>query len=201
VRAFYGQADLDELAEVVGEVLPAPGPACTQNWEESVLSMRGPACQEGAPGYFFTCHPPSTKQRLLGSTALGRITMLPTSLRRVLIVEDNRDQAESLRLLLQMRGFEVRVAYDGPEGVRAASEWHPDAVLCDIGLPGLDGYGVAAELRRNPATAAALLVAVTGYGSDEDQRRAWEAGFSVHVTKPVAPRGLAPTARRPRMRR
>jgi CheY-like chemotaxis protein len=60
-------------------------------------------------------------------------------------------------------------------------------VLCDIGLPGLDGYGVAAALRRNPATVEALLVAVTGYGSDEGQRRAWEAGFSVHATKPVAP--------------
>jgi CheY-like chemotaxis protein len=105
----------------------------------------------------------------------------------VLIVEDNRDQANSLGLLLKMRGYEVRVAHDGLEGVKAASEWHPDAVLCDIGLPGLDGYGVAAELRRNPETAAALLVAVTGYGSDEDQQRAWRAGFSVHVTKPADP--------------
>jgi CheY-like chemotaxis protein len=108
----------------------------------------------------------------------------------VLIVEDNRDQAESLRLLLKMRGYEVRVAYDGLDGVKAANEWHPDAVLCDIGLPGLDGYGVAVELRGNPATAAIFLVAVTGYGSDEDQKRAWKAGFSVHITKPADPEVL-----------
>src|SRR5690349_10976682 len=96
---------------------------------------------------------------------------------RVLIVEDNRDQAESLRLLLQFWSYEVRVATSGPAGVQAAKEWHPDAVLCDIGLPGLDGYGVAEELRRDPDTAATLLVAVTGYGSEEDRRRAHAAGF------------------------
>jgi CheY-like chemotaxis protein len=106
---------------------------------------------------------------------------------RVLIVEDNLDQAETLRLLLQLRGYDVRVANNGPAGVQSAKEWHPDAVLCDIGLPGLDGYGVAEELRRNPDTAAALLVAVTSYGSEEDQRRAHAAGFSVHVTKPADP--------------
>jgi CheY-like chemotaxis protein len=108
----------------------------------------------------------------------------------VLIVEDNRDQANSPGLLLEMRGFDTHVAYDGLAGVKAAKEWHPDTVLCDIGLPGLDGYGVAAELRRNPDTAAALLVAVTGYGSDEDRKRAWRAGFSVHVTKPADPEVL-----------
>jgi CheY-like chemotaxis protein len=81
----------------------------------------------------------------------------------------------------------VRVAYNGPDGVTAAQEWRPEAVLCDIGLPGLDGYGVAAALRRNPDTAAALLIAVTSYGSNEDRKRAWAAGFSAHVTKPADP--------------
>jgi CheY-like chemotaxis protein len=109
---------------------------------------------------------------------------------RILIVEDNRDQAESLRILLELQGYKVRVAYDGLEGVKAANEWHPEVVLCDIGLPGLDGYGVAEELRRNPDTSATLLVAVTAYSSDADRQRAWRAGFSVHVVKPADPNAL-----------
>ena len=69
--------------------------------------------------------------------------------RRVVIVEDNLETAESMRLLLDLAGYEVRVAYNGPDGVRTAEEWSPDVVLCDIGLPGLDGYGVAVALREH----------------------------------------------------
>jgi two-component system CheB/CheR fusion protein len=112
--------------------------------------------------------------------------------RRVLIVEDNQDTAESLRMLLEVHGHEVAVATTGPAGVRAALDWRPDVVLCDIGLPGLDGYGVARELRRNPATAGLLLVAVTGYGREEDRLRSREAGFDHHLTKPVDPAELQP---------
>src|SRR5262249_6143992 len=82
----------------------------------------------------------------------------PTARRRVLIIEDSHDAADSLRLFLQLVDHEVRVAYNGPEGVAVAREWRPDAVLSDIGLPGLDGFGVAVALRRDPATAGALLV-------------------------------------------
>jgi CheY-like chemotaxis protein len=81
----------------------------------------------------------------------------------------------------------VRVAYTGPDGVRVAEKWPPDFVLCDIGLPGLDGYGVASALRRHPATAGAHLVAITAYGSDEARRRGREAGFEHHLTKPADP--------------
>ena len=80
---------------------------------------------------------------------------------RVLVVEDNRDAADSLRLLLRFFGHEVAVAYSGYDGVRAAELYRPDVVLCDIGLPGLDGYGVARKLRGDPATAQARLIAVT----------------------------------------
>ena len=90
----------------------------------------------------------------------------------MLVVEDNRDAADSLQMLLELFGYEVAVAYTGPDGVRAAAACRPDVVVCDIGLPGLDGYEVAAALRRDPATAAARLIAVTGYGADEDRRRA-----------------------------
>jgi PAS domain S-box-containing protein len=106
---------------------------------------------------------------------------------RVLIVEDNRDAAESLKMLLELLGHETRVASTGPEGVRAAKDWTPDIVLCDIGLPGLDGYGVARELRLDPTTARARLVALTGYGSDDDRRRSRQAGFDHHLTKPAEP--------------
>jgi CheY-like chemotaxis protein len=106
---------------------------------------------------------------------------------RVIIVEDNRATADTLRHLLHLSGYDVRVAYDGPEGVRVAQEWSPDIVLCDIGLPGLDGYGVATALRQHPATASARLIAITAYGSDEARRRTREVGFEKHFVKPIDP--------------
>jgi CheY-like chemotaxis protein len=104
---------------------------------------------------------------------------------QILVVEDNRDAADSMSLLLTLLGHEVRVAYTGPDGVLTALEWAPDVVVSDIGLPGLDGYGVARELRRNPVTANARLIALTGYGSEKDRRRAFESGFNYHLTKPA----------------
>ena len=109
---------------------------------------------------------------------------------RILVVEDNRDAADSLRLLLELYGYEATVAYTGPDGVTAAEAWQPDVVLCDIGLPGLDGFGVARRLRENPSTAKARLVAVTGYGAEEDKQRSREVGFDAHMVKPVDPAAL-----------
>jgi PAS domain S-box-containing protein len=109
---------------------------------------------------------------------------------RVLVAEDNRDAAELLRVFLGMLGHQVEVAYSGPAAVAAAHRLRPQVVLCDIGLPGLDGYGVARELRRHPDTAAARLIAVTGYGAEEDRRRSKEAGFAEHLVKPVRPEEL-----------
>jgi PAS domain S-box-containing protein len=106
---------------------------------------------------------------------------------RILVVEDNRDAADSLRVLLELLGHEVRVAYSGPDGVRTAQEWQPSVVLSDIGLPGLDGFEVAQRLRRDPATAGARLIAITGYGSEEDRRRAEEAGYNHVLKKPADP--------------
>ena len=106
---------------------------------------------------------------------------------RILIVEDSRDAADSLQLLLSLQGHEVRVAYTGPDGVRLATAWSPEVLISDIGLPGLDGYGVASEVRRNPATASARLIALTGYGGEEDRRRALESGFDFHLVKPADP--------------
>lgn len=110
---------------------------------------------------------------------------------RVLIVEDNPDTAATLRMLLELSGYEVAVAGTGPEGVESALRLRPDVILCDIGLPGgMDGYAVARTVRQNPEMARTRLIAVTGYGRDEDLRRCREAGFDLHFTKPVDPKEL-----------
>lgn len=106
---------------------------------------------------------------------------------RILVVEDNADAADTLRDLLELFGHEVEVAYTGSEGLEAAHQFHPEVVLCDIGLPGMDGYAVARRLREDPETAASRLVALTGYGRDADRQLAQEAGFDLHLVKPVAP--------------
>lgn len=109
---------------------------------------------------------------------------------RVLVVEDNRDSAESLRRLLYHSGYEVAVEYTGEDGLLAAKRMKPDVVLCDIGLPDCNGFVVASALREDPQTSAARLIAVTAYGQDEDRRRAREAGFDLHLVKPVDPQVL-----------
>jgi CheY-like chemotaxis protein len=113
------------------------------------------------------------------------ITDIAARGRRVVIVEDNRAAADSMQQLLTHSGCDVRVAYNGPDGVQVAAEWPPDYVLCDIGLPGLDGYGVAQALRRHPATSKAHLVAISAYGSEEARMRSKEVGFERHFVKPV----------------
>ena len=104
---------------------------------------------------------------------------------RVLIVEDNADAADTLRELLELDGHLVEVAYTGPAGVEAAFRFAPQVVLCDIGLPGLDGYEVAKRVRSDPATAGARLIAVTGYSGAEDRERSRAAGFEEHLGKPI----------------
>jgi CheY-like chemotaxis protein len=109
---------------------------------------------------------------------------------RILVVEDNHDSADSLRKLLELCGYCVTIAYSSREGLEAAQKTPPDIVLCDIGLPDSDGYALAAALRGNPATARARLIAVTGYGSEQDRKRSREAGFQLHLVKPVKPESL-----------
>ena len=112
--------------------------------------------------------------------------MSPPDHRRILIIEDHRDAAESLQLLLELSGHEVVVAFDGPTGLATASSFRPEVVLCDVGLPGgMDGYAVARACRADPGLRTCHLVALTGYGQAEDQRLALEAGFDRHLTKPV----------------
>jgi CheY-like chemotaxis protein len=106
---------------------------------------------------------------------------------RVLVVDDNKDAAESLYLLLEQLGCEAVVAHTGPAGVEAARAKPPDVVFLDIGLPGLDGYEVARRLRAEAWGPRTVLVAVTGYGREEDRRKAEAAGFDMHFVKPADP--------------
>jgi len=106
--------------------------------------------------------------------------------RKVLVIEDNQDSADSLCALLEFWGHQVAVAYDGASGLARARDFRPDIILCDLGLPdGLDGYAVARALRQDTVTASTYLVALSGYGQPEDKRRAREAGFDAHLTKPA----------------
>jgi CheY-like chemotaxis protein len=101
------------------------------------------------------------------------------------VVEDSPDARQSLRMLLEMAGHEVQTSEDGPNGLATLLAFPPDEALIDLGLPGMDGYALAREVRGRPETRAIRLVAVTGYGQVEDRRRALAAGFDLHVTKPV----------------
>ena len=114
----------------------------------------------------------------------------PTKALRVLVVEDNRDSAETLARLLEISGYQVSVAYTAMEGLETAKRVRPDVVLCDIGLPDSDGFALAEALHENPATASARLIAVTAYGKDSDRERSKRAGFELHLLKPVAPGAL-----------
>jgi PAS domain S-box-containing protein len=106
--------------------------------------------------------------------------------RRILVIEDNTDAREMLRAALTLKGHEVREAPTGKAGIEAAAQMRPDVALIDIGLPDMDGYEVARRLRAASHGAPIGLIAITGYGQPDDQRRAYEAGFDLHLTKPVA---------------
>ena len=116
---------------------------------------------------------------------------MPDAVRSVLVVDDNVDAAESLAILLELAGHEVRTAHSGGEALGILRAWAPQVALLDIGLPDLDGYELAKRLRGLPGGERMLLVALTGWGQDEDRRRAAEAGFDRHLTKPVDPDRIA----------
>src|SRR5438132_1340330 len=163
-----GLALVRSLVELHGGQVEAwsSGPGCGAEFSVKLALAEEPAALSGKP------------------TAQGHVKK-PL---RILVIEDNQDAAESLRILLELLGHEVAVTRTGVEGVRAARQWQPNFVLSDIGLPGgLDGWGVARELRQNPSTAQTRLIAITGYGRDEDRRHAREVGFDHLLTKPADP--------------
>ncbi|MBW8847434.1 MAG: response regulator [Burkholderiales bacterium] len=119
--------------------------------------------------------------------------------RRVLLIDDNEDAAESLAMMLRIEGHEVRTGFSATEAIVLSLSWRPDVVLLDIGLPGMDGYEVARRLRAEPAVAPLRLVALTGYGQPEDIERSVRSGFDAHLVKPVGLEALADAIGRPDM--
>ncbi|MBG6071470.1 MULTISPECIES: CHASE3 domain-containing protein [unclassified Polaromonas] len=115
----------------------------------------------------------------------GNTRPAPKVPQRILVVDDNVDAAQSLAMLLEMTGHDTRLAYDGPAAVQAAIDYHPDVVLLDIGLPGLDGYKVAQRIRQQAELKNVVLVALTGYGQDSDRQLSQDAGFDHHLVKPA----------------
>jgi CheY-like chemotaxis protein len=114
----------------------------------------------------------------------------PASRRRILVVDDNVDAADSLAMLLRLDGHEVEAAYGGVEAIETVQRWRPQLVFLDIGLPEMDGYEVARRLRRHDSATPLRLIALTGYGQQEDVDRSYAAGFDDHLVKPVSPKAL-----------
>jgi CheY-like chemotaxis protein len=114
----------------------------------------------------------------------------PESSLRILIVDDNRDGADSLVMLLRIMGNDTRTAYDGQQGVDVAEEFRPDVILLDIGLPKLNGYEACRRIREQPWGKSVVLIAMTGWGQEDDRRRSHQAGFDHHLVKPVDPQNL-----------
>jgi CheY-like chemotaxis protein len=117
--------------------------------------------------------------------ATGEVAQAPERPRRVLVIEDNVDAATSVRDVLMLSGHEVELAYNGIDSLHKARSFAPDVVLCDIGLPGMDGYEVAKALRADAGLGAVRLVAMSGYAQPEDRERAFAAGFDDHLAKPA----------------
>ena len=130
--------------------------------------------------------PKQVQRTSSGSPVVPAETTPPaTGSLRILLADDNRDACESLKMLLAIDGHEVRVAYDGESALSTLAEFHPDIALLDIGMPKMNGYELATEIRRQPWSQDIQLVAVTGWGQSSDRQRALEAGFDAHFVKPV----------------
>jgi CheY-like chemotaxis protein len=164
-----GLALVRRLAEMHGGSIEAHSDGVDMG---STFTMRFPLAEGSAPAL----DPPAPAD-----------SAVPSAGRRILVVDDNVDGAETLAMLLSLSGYETRTAFDGPSALSAAAEFQPHAVFLDIGLPGMNGYEVALRLRALAGLKATRLIALTGWGTEEDQRKSREAGFDAHLTKPVEP--------------
>jgi CheY-like chemotaxis protein len=159
------------LAEIHGGSLTATSDGPGQG-SEFVIRLPATVAPEGASAGTFETHAGSATHS------------------RVLVVDDNVDTARSIARLLNLLGHSVEIAHDGPAAIETARAFRPDVLLLDIGLPTMDGYEVARRLRAEDCGKHARIIAITGYGQDEDRRRSGEAGFDHHLIKPVDFRSL-----------
>jgi CheY-like chemotaxis protein len=126
----------------------------------------------------------------LPATARDRAAETRAPCRRILVVDDNRDAAETLAMMLRLEGNEVSTAFDGESAIAATAQFNPEVVLMDLGMPKVDGYEAARAIRRDRSAAEVVLIALTGWGGDVDRRLSEEAGFDRHLVKPVMPTEL-----------
>lgn len=141
-------------------------------------------------GSAFTVRLPVVESTQPAAAVQGEHGVAATGQRRILVVEDNEDSAMSLGMMLALMGHEIHTAHDGLAAVAAAQQFRPDLILLDIGLPKLNGYDACFRIRQQPWASGMAIVALTGWGQDEDRRRSKEAGFDQHLVKPVQPADL-----------
>lgn len=151
--------------------------------------LRGRAEQFYAPGYAH-CDEEEHDGRSSATVRPDSHRLRPRVAKRVLVVDDNRDLALSLAMVLRLWGYDVQVAHDGWTALEVAQDFTPDVIFLDIGLPHLNGYEVARRLRQRPELRWTRLIAITGYGCEDARRCSREAGFDLHLTKPVDPLDL-----------
>ncbi len=160
----------------------------------SLISLHGGTVSAQSPGLgagsTFTITLPLLWSMPTAAVQDDETPRLATS-RRILVVDDNHDAAESMAMLLGSTGHEVRVEHDGHAALRTAVRFQPEALLCDLGMPGMDGYEVARRLRQDKRFADTLLVALTGWGTEHDKERSRAAGFDEHLTKPTSVHAVA----------
>jgi CheY-like chemotaxis protein len=136
-------------------------------------------------GSEFEVRLPALEESSVAAAPVAEVEPVPAASRRILIVDDNPDGAESLAMLLEEFGHETYQAHDGLEALDAAERVRPEAVLLDIGLPKLNGYEVCRRLRQQPWGEGLTIVALTGWGQEDDRLRSHQAGFDTHLVKPV----------------
>ncbi len=144
----------------------------------------------GLGSEFIVRLPVATEPAVLEPAPPAGKAVAASSPRRILVADDNEDAATTLAMILEILGHDVRIANDGAAAVTLAAAFRPEVVLLDIGMPKLNGYEACARIRAEPWAGAVTLVALTGWGQDEDRRRSHEAGFDHHLVKPVDPAAL-----------
>ena len=162
-----------------------------------LVEMHGGRVEAHSPGKGqgseLVVHLPRWEVPFQKDVGVARFNSAPDSEKsiRVLVVDDNQDAAQTISIALRLEGFTVATAFDGNEALAEAARFQPQIVLLDIGMPGMDGYAVARELRAREQTKSTIIIALTGYGQPEDKARAKAVGFTDHLTKPVAPDRLS----------
>jgi CheY-like chemotaxis protein len=130
----------------------------------------------------------------MGQETPNNVAAVKVVSRRILVADDDLDGAETLAIVLRVAGHDVQIAHDGPSTLRIAADFQPDVVFLDVGMPGMDGFETARQLRQSVQLDKTVLVALTGYGREEDRARAAQAGFDHFLVKPTPPKVLTDIA-------